>query len=302
MRRYSMVTFDVFSPRAFGGNQLAIFPEADELSTDDMQTLAKEINLSETVFCFPPHSEKNTAKLRIFTPGKELPVAGHPTIGTAVYFAELHGIQEGESIEFIFEEGVGPIHVDVNRQHGKLIARMHQPIPHRTNLTPIGEEAALLGLDAGQLHPSIPPTGLSAGVPFLYIPLLDREALASIQFRRDVWESRYAKFEETSHIFAFAMDEKEPTRIHSRMFAPAMGISEDPATGIASGPLGVFVAENFFAETASSVHLVSIQGADLGRRSVIQIDLKREGGTWTDVSIAGTAVQVGEGAFFWEKK
>lgn len=285
---------DVFTQQRFGGNQLAVFVDGDQVDPVLMQTLARELNLSETVFVLPPDDPAHDFRLRIFTPAHELPLAGHPTVGTAFVLNHLGKITPDSSI--ICEEGVGPIPVTVEETDAGIIAWMQQPIPQ---LGSIFEDraviAALLSLDESDLVADLPVQALSAGVPFLYVPVKSLDAMQRIRIRLDLWEA-HLKDWEAPHIFVFSTEtEANDATVHSRMFAPEMGISEDPATGAASGPLGVYLVEHGLVAADEVQQIISEQGIEMGRPSRIQIRVTVDKGTINAVYVGGYSQFIGSG-------
>src|SRR5262249_58259261 len=187
-RTLDFVIADVFTDRPFGGNPLAVFPRVRDLADETMHAIARELNLSETTFVFPPADAGVTCTVRIFTPGMELPFAGHPTIGTALVLEAVGALAEAPLVrrigdgatEIVLGEGVGPVPVRLMRGEGGVRAVLTSPrLPARVGSVPPPEVLArLLGLPVEALAgAAMPAAGYSAGVPFLFIPLQDREAL-----------------------------------------------------------------------------------------------------------------------------
>lgn len=304
MKGLSYILVDVFTDQPFGGNPLAVFKEEQVLSDEIMQNIAKELNLSETTFIFPSSSTDSDKQVRIFTPQVELPVAGHPTIGTAFALASEGWLNTEEGLNnIILEEGVGKIEVLVHRKGDRIVkVEMKQPIPAFGRIFDDVEAAAnLLSLSVKDIHTEVPIQSISSGVPFLYIPVHSLSAMQNIHFRRDVWERSFAVHDDTQHIFVFTTEtvNKDAT-VHGRMFAPAMGIHEDPATGNASGPLGAYLIEhslipyNEFGEYT----IRSEQGMEMGRPSLIDITIIKQGKEYKEVKIGGDCVKVGSGEIF----
>lgn len=298
MRKLRYCLVDVFTDRAFGGNQLAVFTDARDVSPGVMQALAKELNLSETSFVLPARDPAHDYHVRIFTPAVELPMAGHPTIGTAFVLAHEHLIQISNTDTAIsFEEGVGVIPVTLKSKEGRIHAiQMRQPLPvfgaHFSNREEI---AQMLSLDLAALDSTLPLEVVSCGVPFLFVPVKDLVAIRSIRFRVDVWERVLRDFE-APHIFVFTQEVVMPgSTVHGRMFAPAMGIAEDPATGAASGPLGCYLARHGRVPSAKAVEIFSEQGFEMGRPSFIQVMIEQEGKDITGVHVGGQCFFMGEG-------
>jgi trans-2,3-dihydro-3-hydroxyanthranilate isomerase len=286
---------DVFTNTRFGGNQLAVFPDAKEINPQLMQSIARELNLSETVFVLPASDADNDFRLRIFTPAIELPMAGHPTVGTAFVLAnagiaDLHTKQG----KLVFEEGVGPIEVTI--EPAGLIT-MKQPLPQFgrpwDDVEPIAE---MLSVDVKAItETGLPVQPVSCGVPFLYVPLRSLEDAHRIEFRREIW-NRFLKDTEAPQVFAFTLETgHERADVHSRMFAPALNIPEDPATGSASGPLGCYLMRYNVLTDGNTLEFVSEQGIEMGRPSFINVIVRRNQEGITNVVIGGHAVHVGQG-------
>lgn len=300
MQQLPYVLVDVFTNQPFGGNQLAVFPDARGLAPEMMQILAKELNLSESAFVLPASEDTHDYRVRFFTPAVELPMAGHPTVGTAFVLAHKGLIQLTEpEITVTFEEGVGAVPVTLQVHEGQLdVIQMRQPLP---TFGPVFADreaiARMLSLDPASLDATLPLEVVSCGVPFLYVPLTGLEAMRAIRFRLDVWERVLRDFD-SPHVFAFTRETMLPTStVHSRMFAPAMGIAEDPATGAASGPLGCYLVRHGLVQpdTTGSSQMISEQGFELGRPSLIQIKIEQAGQDITGVSIGGQCHFMGEG-------
>jgi trans-2,3-dihydro-3-hydroxyanthranilate isomerase len=295
---YSLV--DVFTTRPFGGNQLAVFHDAHGLPTETMQALAKELNLSECAFVLPTSAATYDYRVRFFTPAVELPMAGHPTIGTAFVLAHKGMIQLNEPETTItFEEGIGAVPVTVSTQHGRPdLIQMRQPLP---TFGPEFEDreaiAHLLSLDTALLDAALPLEVVSCGVPFLFVPVKSLEAMRAIRFRLDVWERVLRDFA-APHVFAFTREVELPgSTVHGRMFAPAMGIAEDPATGAATGPLGSYLVRHGLTRSAGrgSIELLSEQGLEMGRPSQVQMKIALDGQRISGVAIGGHCYFMGAG-------
>jgi trans-2,3-dihydro-3-hydroxyanthranilate isomerase len=292
--RYQLV--DVFTGERFGGNPLAVFTNGRGLETAIMQRIAKELNLSETVFVLPPDDPANDYKMRIFTPAIELPMAGHPTIGTAFVLAREHLVAiSAENPSIRLEEQVGVIPVEFAFQDdGRLLVTMEQPPP--TFGPEFAERAVIaemLSLDVSALD-DLPLQVVSCGVPFLFIPVKTLDDMCAVKVRADVWE-KAVKGHAEQHLFAFTRQvEREGSTVHSRMFAPAMGITEDPATGAASGPLGCYLVKHGLVSGNPAV-IVSEQGIEMGRPSFIHIQIDHKDGDFKRVTVGGQSVYIGEG-------
>jgi trans-2,3-dihydro-3-hydroxyanthranilate isomerase len=306
-RSYRFVQVDVFTDRVFGGNPLAVFLDARGLDDALMQQIAREMNLSETVFLFPPSRPDCAAALRIFTPAREVPFAGHPTVGTAWVLA-AHGMAPKGATRFVLEERIGPVAVELEGDPARpgFIWMKHPDATFDPALENRGAVARALGLEAVDLLPGAPIQPGSTGNKFLLVPLRDKAVVD-----RAVLDVR-ALLEAMANlpllgIFVFA-PELDPTggdptaggpaagRVYSRMFAPhTSGIPEDPATGSASGPLGAYLVLNGLVRKSALVRIVSEQGAKMGRQSFVHIRLAMQGETITEIRVGGGVVPVLEG-------
>jgi trans-2,3-dihydro-3-hydroxyanthranilate isomerase len=291
-RRY--VTLDVFTDRRFAGNPLAVVLEAEGLGTDEMQAIANEFNLPETVFVLPPEEGRHRARCRIFTPKRELPFAGHPTVGTAVLLATLDG---GKAADFVLEETVGPIRcrVTAGKDGGEasfalpvLPTEVSAPPPNATIAAALGLDAADIG--AGDLAPSC----WSAGNPFLFVPVASLDAVR--RAAPDLAAFRALAPAHPPGMFVFSRQTVEKGNdFHARMFAPAMGIIEDPATGSAVAAFAGLLGR--FGGYGDGEHDVAIeQGYEMGRPSLIRLGMTIVAGQFTAVTVGGSAVIVAEGA------
>lgn len=296
---YSLV--DVFTSTAFGGNQLAVFHDERPLPSETMQKIARELNLSETVFIQPPADSNNQKSLRIFTPKVELPMAGHPTIGAAYVLAAAKKIPvtAGKN-DWVFEEHVGEIPISVYEKDGQIEkVEMTQPLPAFGSVySKPGLVADLLSLSVKDFDQRLPLQSVSSGVPFLYVPVRTLAAMKKIKFRSDIWEKHFSTNPHTQHIFVFTFETvQKSSTVHSRMFAPAMGIPEDPATGAASGPLGVYLVENgVIAPSKNQFYYIrSEQGFEMERPSFIDIIVDKSKGAISSIKISGNVANVGTG-------
>lgn len=298
MRKLRYHIVDVFTNRAFGGNPLAVVTNGRGISPQLMQSMAKELNLSETTFVLPPDDPENDYRVRIFTPAAELPMAGHPTVGTSFILAREHMIElASDETTIKLEEGVGTIPVTLNFKDGLPdLIWMQQPLPKfGPRFMDAHLIAEMLSIQEEAIETAWPLEVVSCGVPFLYVPLKSLEAIRAIRFRLDVWEKVLGDFG-VSEVFVFTKEtELEGSSVHSRMFAPALGVSEDPATGGASGPLGSYlVRHKVFGETQRA-EFTSEQGIEMGRPSIIKIIIEQEAGEITRVRVGGQCRFMGEG-------
>lgn len=287
---FSFYTLDVFTEQIFGGNPLAVFPEAQGLNTQQMQAIAKELNLSETVFVLPPEQADCDFKLRIFTPLAELPFAGHPTVGTAYLLAHLKLI-ETEAEFTNFQEGVGKVSVVLQRQKGQIqtTALQAAQLPE-FDVTPNINVAELLGLNTEDIHADFAAEVISCGVPFFYICLQSAEAVDRSTLNIDLWKSIATST--AAHVYVLAIAPNDH-HIYARMFAPALGISEDPATGSAATSLAGYLDKYFPSDTAQEIWQIQ-QGKKMGRPSELFLTLDRTQGAMT-IQVGGSSVLVSHG-------
>jgi len=294
--RYHLV--DVFTDKIFGGNQLAVVTNGRGLSTELMQSIAKEFNLSETTFVLPPADPANDYRVRIFTPHSELPMAGHPTVGTSFILAREHMIELGGDEQTIrLEEGVGLIPVQLKFKDGQPdFIWMQQLLPQfGPRFEDVGAIAEMLSLPTEAIETRWPIEIISCGVPFLYVPLKSLSAARAVRFRMDVWE-RVLGSTGVGAVFIFTTEtELEGSSVHSRMFAPGLGVQEDPATGAASGPLGCYLTRYEVFRTSDRMEFTSEQGIEMGRTSIIKIVIEQEAGAIKSVRVGGQCRYVGEG-------
>lgn len=291
-------TLDVFTDRVFGGNPLAVFPDADGVPPAIMQRIARELNLSETVFVVwnaPP--EGADCRVRIFTPGTELPFAGHPTIGTAFLLALLGRMRtEGGAARVVLGETVGPVPVEVRMEEGRPVFAMFSAarMPETGPPPPApGVVAQLLSLDEADLGGSLGTAHATAGVPFLFVSVRGRAALARARVDAGAWE-RHLADAWGPHLYVMTDDAGGEASLRARMFAPAMGIPEDPATGGAVTALAALLAARD-ASGDGTLRWVVDQGVEMGRPSRLHVEADVRGGALAAVRVGGSAVLVSEG-------
>jgi trans-2,3-dihydro-3-hydroxyanthranilate isomerase len=295
-KQYRIV--DVFTDRMFGGNALAVVLDGRGISDPKMQALAREMNLSETTFVLPPEDPANDFRVRIFTPGRELPMAGHPTVGTAFVLAREKMLPAGDdTVTIRLEEKVGLIPVRLEMKNG--VPDMIWMTQLRPTFGPVFPErtavAEMLGIDPAGIRSDLPIEVVSCGMPFLFVPARDLATMRRLRINRDL-SSRALASLGVHEVFVFAMEvENAGSSVHSRMFAPELGIGEDPATGGASGPLGCYLVRHGVVAAKPTISIVSEQGIEMGRPSFIHIVITQEGGEITEVKVGGQTVFVGGG-------
>lgn len=285
--------WDVFTTRPFAGNPLAVVPDARGLSDAQMQGVAKEFNLSETSFVLP--SETCDARARYFTPTTELPMAGHPSVGT-VFALERMGLFAGRDTVTL-ELGIGPTEMQLGRTGGALSrVWMNQGVPTLGATFDRAQVAAALGLELSELEPELPVQLGSAGNPFLLVPVVSLAALARVQ----VSPAELARVLPETHraVFVFAFTRRAPeSDVRARMFSVTHRIDEDPATGSAHGPLGAYLAAHTDMLEGELAEFVSHQGVEMGRKSELFVRLERSA-VGVTVWVGGAAVKVGEGRLY----
>jgi trans-2,3-dihydro-3-hydroxyanthranilate isomerase len=289
------VTLDVFTSRRLTGNPLAVVLDSGGLDTPAMQAIAREFNLPETVFVLPPSNGDARAKLRIFTPGRELAFAGHPTVGTAVLLGALEG---SGMASLVLQEGVGPVRCEVERIDADR-GRARFDVPQQPRM---GEEiedtaaiAAALCLTLDDLGcDGLAPANWSAGNPITFVPVRGLDAVARAVVDSARWEKAFPANKQPI-AFVFCRETVDPGHdFHARMFAPAVGIAEDPATGSAAAALAGMLAQD--AGLADGTHRFVIeQGYEMGRPSLMHLGLTMRGGALQAASVGGEAVRVLQG-------
>lgn len=296
--RYRYYTCDVFTERRFGGNPLAVLPEAAGLSGAAMQRIAREFNYSETTFVLPADDAAHTRKVRIFTPGAEIPFAGHPNVGTAFVLATSGAIPvRGAETEVVFEEGAGPVAVVIRCQDGRPVyCELTAPQPLALGATPPVEAVAeSLGLSPDVVVTRThPPRVASVGLPFLCVELRDRTALAQARVRHEVHGTlMQASGGEGIHLYT--RDAGEPgVDLRARMYAPLHGVAEDPATGSANVALAGLLAA-CAPEAAGTFAWRIAQGVEMGRPSLLEASAIKQDGKVETVRIGGRSVLVCDG-------
>ncbi len=288
-------TCDVFTDKPFGGNQLAVFPDATNIPDDLLQPIAKEFNFSETTFVYPPSDPANTKRVRIFTPGGELPFAGHPTVGTAITLGIVGAIKlSGNETKIILEEGVGPVPVTIRSINGRpsFAQLTAAKLPEFNKKVPSAEILAkMLTLSRDEIIDSqFPIQFVSVGFPFLFVAVKNRAALKRIRVNVQIMEELNLK-----EVFVFTTDaEQSDFHFRARMFAPLLGISEDPATGSAAAAFaGYLAAKNSLSNGILKWNIE--QGFEMGRPSLLYIEADKSDGNITAVRVGGNAVMMTEG-------
>ena len=293
MKKHRFYITDVFTNQAFGGNQLAVFPEASTIEEVNFQKIAREINFSETTFVLPPTHSEADFKLRIFTPFTELPMAGHPTIGTS-FVLKKNGLIQKNNI--IIEEGVGNIPVVYEGDR----IWMNQLVPQfKSTFDDLRLLSKLLSLDESDISSIVTPQVVSCGVNVFIIMLNSLKAVEKTKLNLDLYEN-ILKTINTNNIMVFTTEsEYSDSSAHSRFFAPALGINEDPATGGAAGPLACLIVQHNLAQSNKLLKLE--QGFKMGRPSILYAYIEKTEGTIKAVRVGGESVLIAEGNFYLYK-
>jgi trans-2,3-dihydro-3-hydroxyanthranilate isomerase len=308
VRTYRFLQLDVFTDRALSGNPLAVFPEAEGISDGEMQQIAREMNLSETVFVFPPSDEKALRRLRIFTPGRELPFAGHPVVGTwnALAREGIVPLPEGGSgtTRIQQEVGIGVLPVDVEFAAGEVVrvVMTQGKFEAQAEVEDAHERAEIergLGLAPEDLDESLPIQTISTGISTLAVPVRSLEALGRCRVNAMVLSEAYTRAGASS-CYAFTRETLGggENRAHARLFAPDYGIPEDPATGSASGSLSGYLVHHgaLDLEPLDGIfRFVIEQGDFMQRPSRISAEVKGAPGDVEEIRIGGPSVVVARG-------
>jgi trans-2,3-dihydro-3-hydroxyanthranilate isomerase len=282
------VTVDVFTDRKFGGNPLAVLPDAQGLSTEQMQAIAAEFNYAETTFVLPPQDPRNTAHVRIFTPKAEMPFAGHPNVGTAFVLARRG---KAKSERMVFEEKAGLVAMDLTYEAGIVVAtRLAAPQPFTLGETITPEIVAqACGLGPDQIETSAhPPVVASTGNKFIFAEVKSRAVLKAATYNTESF-ARHLPMERAVGILLYVPAQEHGVEIQSRMFAPLFGVPEDPATGSANVTLiGLLAHLDKRADLTLSRTIG--QGFDMGRPSVLEAMAEKKAGKVTATYIGGRCV------------
>jgi trans-2,3-dihydro-3-hydroxyanthranilate isomerase len=307
---YAFHWLDVFTQQRFGGNQLVVFPDGRGLSDAQMAQIAREFNISETVFVLPPETPGGTRKLRIFTPGRELPFAGHPTIGTAHLLAtRLLESAVTSDTELVLEEGVGPVRVAARPQaDGSLFVQLSaaRAPEFRDPAWDVPAIARALSLEPADLESDLPRGMASCGTPFAIVPLRDTDALRRARLDPAEWMrivnagalGGITDPHWVDHVYPIARDASLAGRgvdLRVRMFAPGLGITEDAATGAAATALAAHLAAHATPQRDGTFKWTIEQGIEMGRPSVLYLEADKRDGDVTAVRVGGYAVWLGEG-------
>jgi len=299
VKKIKYYILDVFTNQRFGGNQLAVIPDATEIDDKLMQKIAFEFNFSETTFVLPPGNSANDVKVRIFTPHHEIPTAGHPTIGTAYSLLNLERIITLNEDKLVMEQRVGDIEVYFKEHDGFFDnITMKQPLPA---FGEIFENKAIiseiLGISVEDIDNGLPIQAVSCGNNFLYIPVNNQDAIKQIMVNTSLLE-KHKEMLPSTEIYVFTFDTTyEDSTIHARMFAPLFGIYEDPVTGSASGPLGCYLVKYGKSDGNG---IICEQGFEMNRAGIVNVNIETLGNEITGVFVGGEAVLISKGELYPE--
>jgi trans-2,3-dihydro-3-hydroxyanthranilate isomerase len=284
--RFDYLIVDVFSDTPFGGNQLAVLTDARGLSDEGMQAIAREFNFAESTFVLPPDDPAHAARVRIFTPARELPFAGHPTVGTACALVMSGARSPGE---FVLEEGVGPVAVTTRQEGDRHSARLRlERGPDQPNSMPSPADlAAVLSLPEDAV---VDAFGASVGVPFTFVQLADRDAVDRSKLDNGAW-SRVLENSWSPQLYLFAGELKDGGEIYARMFAPSFGIAEDPATGAAAAAIVGAAAQKAKRSLSFDIR----QGVAMGRPSLLNVSAAVEQAEVRSIEVGGGCAFVAQG-------
>ncbi|WP_447602703.1 PhzF family phenazine biosynthesis protein [Nitrospira sp. Nam80] len=293
---------DVFTDVPFGGNPVAVIPDAAGLTDLELQQIAREMNLSETVFVFPPSDPAAVVKIRIFTPTQEIPFAGHPVIGTFFVLGTLKRLGLREPVTRVLQEcNLGLFPVDIYAKDGNVTrVVMSQPEPQFLDIVESREDLFSLARALGMTRQQITETRwpvqvVSTGLPVMIVPVRTLTAVRSIVPDISAIAELCRQYG-ANGIMAFStMTVEQQATVHTRMFAPLIGIVEDPATGSASGALGAYLLQHGVVEVAPMTEIIAEQGYEIERPSRILIQVESEDDTIQAVKVGGEAVMVLEG-------
>ncbi len=303
MKEYRFVQVDVFTNTPFGGNPLAVFPEAEGLTAEEMQCLAREMNLSESTFVLPAQTPEADFRVRIFTPAAELPFAGHPVVGTHWALAHLGRVSLREPLtEVRFELGVGVLPADLHVADGvveRVVMTQDRPTFHAV-LEDVGDLAVGLGLAREAItEVGLPVQVVSTGLPQMMVPvrsLAEVQSLHAGQLNTAAL-NRACREVGTQCVLVYSLQTERPAATaHVRVFGPLLGVPEDPATGSANGALGAYLVRHGAVPVlGASVHMMNEQGAELGRPSTLFVEVDHVDGEPQAVRVGGEVVLVAEG-------
>ena len=297
---------DVFTDLPFGGNPVAVFPNAQDLTDTEFQQIAREMNLSETVFVMPPTEPEAIAKLRIFTPTQEIPFAGHPILGTFYVLGKLLEFPLQEPITHIkYECNIGVFPVELYVLKGEIDrVLMSQPTPQFLEsvdkIEDLYDIATALGIHKSVISDTkFPIEVVSTGLPVIIVPVRTLTAVKSIAVNHAAVTEICDRFGANGIMVYTTMTVEDWSTVHTRMFAPPIGVGEDPATGSASGALGAYLVNNGVVEVAPTTEIIAEQGYEIDRPSRILIQVFSDDDIIQSVKVGGQVVMVAEGKMIY---
>ena len=301
-RRLKFYQADVFTDVAFGGNPVAVIPDAEGLTDLELQQVAREMNLSETVFVFPPSDPAAVVKIRIFTPTQEIPFAGHPVIGTFFVLGMTTRLELREPLTRVLQEcNLGLFPVELHTRNGTILrVVMSQPKPQFLDVVDNRDDlfsiAKALGVAKQQITDTRRPVQVvSTGLPVMIVPMRTLTAVRSIIPDVSAVAALCQQYGANGMMVYSTMTVEQQSTVHTRMFAPLIGIIEDPATGSASGALGAYLVQNGVVEVGPMTEIIAEQGYEIERPSRILIQVESEDDVIQEVKVGGQAVMVVEG-------
>ncbi len=297
---------DVFTNEPFGGNPLAVFPDAGQLTDRELQQIAREMNLSETVFVLPPTDTRAVSRIRIFTPSQEIPFAGHPVLGTFYVLGVLKRFPLQEPVTQIFYEchlGVFPLELVILKGQIEQVV-MSQPSPEFvdvvTQMDVLYELAKALGVHKSLISDlPFPVEVVSTGLPVLIVPIRTLTGMKAMQVNHAEIRDICSRLGANGILVYTTMTLEEETTVHTRMFADPIGIPEDPATGSASGALGAYLVKNGVVEVGPTTEVVIEQGYEIDRPSRILVQVFSDDDMIQEIKVGGQVVMVAEGKMIY---
>jgi trans-2,3-dihydro-3-hydroxyanthranilate isomerase len=287
---YKYQRIDVFTDRPFCGNPLAVFTDAQGLDTEGMQRIARELHLSETAFVFPTGNGERDYAVRVFAPNGEVKTGGAPTLGTVFALAREAKLRSAGRV--VLQGQAGPVSVTMVSP----MTTMRHPLPE------FGEKygdpdaaAAMLCLTRKDLLLPAPVQAVHCGIPYTLVPLRDLDALSRLQFRTDIWRRTVGK-SSAPGVVAFTPDVNVPHTARSRVFAPGLGVAEDPATSTACGCIAAYLLRYGMVRATEEAHFIIAQGVEIGRPSEVHVTLKATDKTITSLRVGGECVWTGDGS------
>jgi trans-2,3-dihydro-3-hydroxyanthranilate isomerase len=299
-KKTPFILVDVFTSRPFGGNQLAVFTDAAALSASEMQELAHEMNFSESTFVMPAESS-GARRMRIFTPRREIQMAGHPTVGTTWVLASRGEIAlDSASVDATLQLGIGPVTVTVESTNGRpnFVWMAHREAEFGGKREDRERIATALGITAAEIRDDLPVQTVSTGNPFIVVPLRTLDALARCVSNEAALAALFKPGEQSPLIYMFVANESGEFSARSRMFAPQDGVPEDPATGSAAAPFGAYAATYGLIKPTPKTEFLIQQGVEMGRPSEIRVEVVRKDSGAFAIRIGGRCAIVGEGSMF----